>query len=325
MSVARKFFLKKIPTTLMHNLPASVGESAQDLSRFSAIALENRWLAGKSPATQAAYSMETAKLRQWMSERGMDPRRILALSVSDAREYASHLRATLSPASVARALNALSSYWTSAARELADVGITLPNPWASEDVPRPRVPDRVPWRILAEEEVQAMVGACRTPRELALILALYHTGCRVSELVSAKWDDIQETPSGPVLTIVGKESKSRAVGISLAALDALHKIRRRGSPWLFPGQSGRHLTRGAAWVIVHTVARRAGIKRPVSPHWLRHSNASHALHRGADLATVMQTLGHADLRMTTKYLHAQPGKTTADFLPGAERQRKVKG
>ncbi|MER3399406.1 MAG: hypothetical protein C4316_12940 [Chloroflexota bacterium] len=71
------------------------------------------------------------------------------------------------------------------------------------------------------------------------------------------------------------------------------------------------------------MARRADVRsplRPVSPHWLRHAHATHALQQGADIATVRDQLGHADLRTTSRYLHAQPAVTSTDFLPGVSRR-----
>jgi len=137
---------------------------------------------------------------------------------------------------------------------------------------------------------------------------------------------VHMTPTGLTVTVLGKGGKTRTTGLSRSAYAALREIRRPGVDWLFPGESREgHMARETAARMVATVAHRAKVRvagRPVSPHWMRHSHATHALHHGGDLATIRDSLGHADLRTTSKYLHAQPGVTSTDYLPGGDRGGK---
>jgi site-specific recombinase XerD len=288
------------------------------------ISIENRWLATKSDSTRKQYIWEIDRLRMWLSAHGIDPRSIFTISDVHAREYREWLTKRMGPAAVKRTLDVLSSYWSAAAREGRAVGIDLPNPWRQSILPRPRVASRMPRRILSEEEVGRILAACREPVERALILLLYDAGLRVQEAVTAKWSDVGRTAGGYILTVTGKGSKTRTVGLSARALAALRAIREDGILWLFPGwgQDG-HLSRVTAWRIVRDVSARAGIRtdeRDVSPHWLRHSHATHSLQHGADLITVRDSLGHSSIRTTERYLHARPGRLSTDFIPGADRR-----
>jgi len=288
---------------------------------LSPVSVAARWLASVSPSSAREYDRDLGRLLEWITGRGGDPRTVFALSPTDAADYAAYLRGRYSPATVSRALDSLSSYWEHARREARAAGIDLQNPWKARETPRPKVAAKLPWRMLTEDQIHALLAACGSLVDYAVILGLYHTGLRVSELAAAKWSDLRETPQGYALAVVGKGSKTRVVGVSLAALDTWRRIRRTGNPYLIPGAGSGPVSRVQLWRIVKRVARDAGIP-DVSPHWLRHSNASHALHHGADIATVMASLGHADLRTTSKYLHANPVRVTTDFIPGADRRAR---
>jgi len=284
--------------------------------------LEGRWLTALSAGTQRAYGLELDRYVRWWRSTGRagSP---LSATVADARAYQEARMADAGPAGVARSMAAMSSLWRSAAAELAAWGIDLPNPWVPRATRRPRPARKVDQRILPEEDVQALLQACQTDHERALVLGLYHTGARVEELLGCRWSDVHPSPQGWLLTIEPtpergvKSKQARTVGISLAALEALRAIRRADSDWLFPWGDSRWPYH-AAWRAFKRLADRAGVPY-VTPHWLRHSAASHALDHGADLATVRDQLGHSSLAVTSVYVHARPGRTLADFLPGGDR------
>jgi len=290
---------------------------------LSPASVATRWLASVSPAPSGEYRRELDRLLDWIARRGGDPRGLFALGLADAHDYAADLRSRYAPATAARALDALSSLWEHARREARAVGIDLINVWRARETPRPRVPSRLPWRTLTEEQVRRLLAACASPLDVAVILGLYHTGLRVSELAAARWSDLRDTPAGPALAVVGKGSKSRVVGVSLACLSAWRDVARPHHPYILPGRGAGPLSRIHLWRAVKRVGRAAGMP-DLSPHWLRHAHASHALHHGVDLATLMASLGHADMRTTAKYLHANPVRVTTDYIPGAERQRRSK-
>jgi integrase len=189
-------------------------------------AILSRWLASYPERTQTQYLHAVYQLMEWVASWGGDPRLVLAISPATARDYAAHLRAKLSPATVRQRLAILSSLWGAAATELAERGLKIQNPWRAETIPRPSVPDRLPWRILSEEEISRMVAACSNVGERALILLLYHSGLRVSEACSARWEDVVREAEGWALRIVGKGQKVRVVGLSAACMRDLARLRR---------------------------------------------------------------------------------------------------
>jgi site-specific recombinase XerD len=162
-------------------------------------------------------------------------------------------------------------------------------------------------------------------RNHALLCVLYGAGLRVSEVVALTWAEIHERDGGRAqLTIHGKGSKTRHVLISVATweeLKALQGEARPEAPVFISRGGGRVNNRGGALtdrqvrVIVRNAARRAGIAKDVSPHWLRHAHASHAQDRGAPPHLVMRTLGHGSLAITGRYTHVRPTASSSDYLP----------
>ena len=149
-------------------------------------------------------------------------------------------------------------------------------------------------------------------RDRAMLELMYASGLRVSELVSVEL--IRLDLGAGCLRILGKGSKERLVPIGEAARAALTQyldhvrpalLNRRTSRALFVSRRGGALTRQAFWKIVSRRARRAGIAKPISPHMLRHSFATHLLEGGADLRAVQAMLGHADIATTQIYTHVE--------------------
>ena len=172
-------------------------------------------------------------------------------------------------------------------------------------------------RILAEADVQRMVGAEPRPNRQAMLRLLYLCGLRASEGGALCWRDMTAVGKAGEAKILGKGAKLRTVGVPTALsrdLVALTPARQPNMP-VVPAESGRPFSRQAIHRAVRSAAKRAGIKGAVSPHWLRHSHASHALDRGAPPQVVQKNLGHASLATTTGYLHARRGDHSANYLP----------
>ncbi len=115
----------------------------------------------------------------------------------------------------------------------------------------------------------------------------------------------------------GKGGKTRAVVLSAQTWAELMTLREEAddSQPVFPSRKGgRHLRRNQVFRIICAAAKRAGISEKVSPHWLRHAHASHALERGAPIHLVQATLGHSNVATTGKYLHARPMESSGRFL-----------
>jgi site-specific recombinase XerD len=173
-------------------------------------------------------------------------------------------------------------------------------------------------RILSEEQVQRMLAMESDPVKALLLRVLYASGGRVSEVVSLRWRDAVASGDAGQLTLLGKGGETRAVLLSPATWQLLTAHRPRAvSPDapIFATKKGRPLA--VSWVgrIVKEAAIRAGLPRGVSPHWLRHAHASHALDRGATVKLVADTLGHKNIQTTMGYLHARPEESSARYLP----------
>lgn len=248
----------------------------------------------KSPNTQAAYARDVRQFLQAVQ--------LPLQSVTLAHLQTWQQSLPNSPATVARKTATVRSLFSFAVR----TGYLRLNPAAM--LSTPKTPDTKHRRSLRELDVMRLVDAAHTPREAALVHVLYSSGCRVSELLSLTWQDVQPRTSGAVLHIVfGKGGKARQAGISAAAYDALLALRTSTSvdtDYVFSTRTGTPLDRHAAHRLLKHVAQRAGVSEDVSAHWLRHSHVSHALQRGANVEAVRQQVGHSSLSTTTKYAHA---------------------
>jgi len=172
----------------------------------------------------------------------------------------------------------------------------------------PKTPRRLPV-ILSLDEVRRMIDAATTLLHRCLLMTLYSTGMRRAEVTHLKVNDI-DSERMIIHIRQGKGSKDRDVPLSPKLLETLREYWRWKKPrgYLFPGEAkqgsnGEHLTSKAVYYACKGAARRAGIRKKVGPHTLRHSFATHLLESGADLLTIKLLLGHADIRHTEIYLH----------------------
>ena len=223
------------------------------------------------------------------------------LSPRHIREYQAQLFSTqkLSPGAVTNHLCALRFFYIQ----------TLKKRWSISDTPYPKKTHHLP-TILSQDEVAQLINAAPTPFYHTILMTLYATGVRNAELTRLKVSDIDSQRM--VIHIQGgKGRKDRDVMLSPVLLEELRahwrRLRKKSSGWLFPGnpwhsgdqpidtKTPRHACQYAA--------RRAGIKKKVYPHVLRHCFATHLLEAGADLHTIQILLGHHDLKETAVYLH----------------------
>ncbi len=192
---------------------------------------------------------------------------------------------------------------------------------AASDTLLPKAKDKLAERILSELEVMTMVALTTSERDRLLIQFIYYTAARVGEVSQLQWSDIRSNRDGQgQVTLFGKGEKSRTVLIPkkvYAALLALRSSSDTNDSAVFKSRKGakplgeRHIRE-----IIAAAALKAGIQGNVSPHWLRHSHASHSLDRGAPVQLVQQTLGHTSLQTTSRYAHARPSDSSGLYLPG---------
>jgi len=176
-----------------------------------------------------------------------------------------------------------------------------------EFLPYPKTRKKLP-NILSREEVARLINASDSLFQRTLLLMLYGTGMRRSELARLKIAHIDSQRM--ILHVVdGKGHKDRDLPLSPALLENLRVYWRWLKPrtYLFPSRMHRDheqpISDKAVWVACTEAARKAGLRKPVSPHLVRHAWATHLLEAGADLRTIQVLLGHSKLEHTTVYLH----------------------
>lgn len=250
---------------------------------------------GLSVHTESAYRRDLA---QWHAAQG-------ELSVTGVEHYLSMLHTHgLAPATIARKRAALSSFCRFLSRE----GLLEDNPVASAESPM-RPEQRLPHALTTSEVVRLLSApdrrTARGRRDAAFLEVLYASGLRVSEAACLRWGDI-DTQRG-ILTIRGKGAKERRVPIaplSLKAVLALRPRHARATDFIFSKSGGKQaLGRATLWRTVKENALKAGLTQALSPHWLRHSFATHLLNGGADIRAIQELLGHARIATTQIYTH----------------------
>ena len=256
-----------------------------------------------APRTVEAYRRDLADLAAWLggSPAGADAEQLAA--------YVASLRAEGRAATtIARRVAAMRSFY----RHQLLLGARADNPAAALELPKRR---RTLPRALspgeAEQLIEAAAGATpRALRDRALVELLYGAGLRVGEAVSLDCRSVD--PDERLVRCFGKGSKERVVPIGREAAEALRRYLARGRPYLdrrhrpelFLNAQGGPLTRAGVFLILRRLAAKAGLEpERVHPHLLRHSFATHLLEGGADLRSVQEMLGHADLATTEIYTH----------------------
>jgi integrase/recombinase XerD len=265
------------------------------------------WLHGRSFHTQRAYRVDVERFGSAVRK----PFRQITLL--DLQQFADSLT-DLAPASRYRTLSAVKSLLAFGHR----MGY-LPLD-AGRALRLPGVRNRLNERILSEADLHRMLNLEPNQRNRAMLTLLYASGVRVGELCGLSWRDFQPNGDGGQITVWGKGSVTRSVQLPSAVWKLLTELRNEESGADDPvfvsrkKQGSGRLQPLAVLRIVRAAARRAGIALPVSPHWLRHAHASHALDRGAPIHLVQATLGHANINTTGRYLHARPKESSSGFL-----------
>jgi integrase/recombinase XerD len=291
-----------------------------DVQRFLAVSA-----ARLAASTIDSYRRDLTAFAGWLQ----GP--VAAATTDDLERYLADLRAAgLAATTIARRAATLRSFF----RHLVLVGARDENPAA--ELPLPRRARRLP-RTLSPGEAERLIEAAKgtTPRALrdrALVELLYGAGLRVSEAVGLERNGVDL--DGRVVRAAGKGGKERIVPIGRQAADALRRYLSRGRPFLdrrhrpelFLNAQGGPLTRAGAFLVLRRLAERAGLEPArIHPHLLRHSFATHLLEGGADLRSVQEMLGHADLSTTELYTHVSDRRRREAYFaahPHARRKRR---
>ncbi len=278
---------------------------------------------GLSENTLAAYSADMTAFLRCMQEAGRGANQV---QDEDIFYYQAHLRGRgLSQRSVARQLSSLRGFYAWAlenGKVRHDPAAFLESPKLPKSLPQVLERDEI-IALLQQPDINDKLGF----RDRTMLELLYGGGLRVSECVNLRPLDY-DAQTGLVL-LHGKGGKERITPLHHVAQEFLQIYLKHWRPALHPirdivflNRSGKGLTRQAVWKCVKRYALQAGIRKPISPHSLRHSFATHLLEGGADLRSVQMLLGHADVSTTEIYTHVRSGKLLEihnNFHPRAHR------
>jgi site-specific recombinase XerD len=278
--------------------------------------------ARRSPRTVDAYRRDLASLAAFRGGPVADA------TLGDLEGWLAEMRAAgLSPSTQARRAAAVRTYF----RHLVLIGMRDENPAASLQLPRRT--RRLP-RVLSPAETERLIDAAtatgpRALRDRALVELLYGAGLRVSEAVGLERGGVDV--EARIVRVVGKGGKERLVPLGRPAAEAMRRylalgrphLDRRYRPELFLNARGGPLTRAGAFLILRRLAERAGLDpQRVHPHLLRHSFATHLLEGGADLRSVQEMLGHADLGTTERYTHVSDRRRREAYFQAHPHARR---
>ena len=261
---------------------------------------------GFSHNTICAYQRDLQDIIKFLSQEGI--LHWQDLSYSHIQRYLEKITGCLADRSIMRRLAALRSFF----KYLVRTGAIKENPISQLHLPK--ASKELP-EILSSAEVESLLAQPDTRtllgiRDRAMLEVLYATGLRVSELARLRLDQVYLTAG--YVTVVGKGDKERIVPLGDWAIEALHDylggarpklVKKREVCEVFVNRRGDRMSRQGIWKLVKRYARKAGIRKNLTTHMLRHSFATHLLENGADLRTLQALLGHANVSTTEIYTH----------------------
>ena len=267
--------------------------------------LDSLWVeSGLSENTLAAYGSDLKLFSKWLKKKPL-----LEVEEADVASFLeSRYKQGIGSRSSARFLSSLRRFYGYLHREGSieiDPTVLIEAPHIGRILPE----------SLSETDVDLLLDAPEITdnlgfRDKAMLEVLYATGLRVSELIGLKFEQVSFRQG--FVRVVGKGSKERLVPVGEEAMEWLEQymsgarvgiLADRQCDFLFVTKRGSGMTRQAFWHIIKRYAKKAGIKKALSPHTLRHAFATHLLNHGADLRVVQMLLGHSDLSTTQIYTH----------------------
>ena len=278
--------------------------------------------AQRSERTVDAYRRDLASFAQFQGAQ------IGTATTSSIEGWVARMRADgLAPSTIARRIAAVRSYF----RHQVLLGVRPDNPAA--EVATPRRTRKLP-RTLSPSESERLIDAAngttpRSMRDRALVELMYGAGLRVSETVGLARTSVDL--DARIVRVLGKGDKERIVPLGRPAAESVRRylalgrphLDRRHRPDLFLNARGGALTRAGAFLILRKLAAKAGLEpERVHPHLLRHSFATHLLEGGADLRSVQEMLGHADLSTTERYTHVSDRRRRETYFAAHPHARQ---
>jgi site-specific recombinase XerD len=256
-----------------------------------------------SPHTQNSYVQQVSLFARHFNKSPEE------LGPEDIRGYQVYLtnERKLAPSSILIAVSALRFLYK----------VSLKKDWTFDEViPAPKKPQKLPI-VLSPEEVLHFLESVGSTKHRAILTTCYAAGLRISEAIRLKPTDI-DSQRMVIRVDQGKGQKDRYVMLSPKLLETLRNYFRAARPntWLFEGDVfGRPITRGAVERTCQKAGRICGIRKPISPHSMRHAFAVHLLESGTDVRTIQLLLGHRSLATTARYLRIATSKVCSTSSP----------
>jgi len=283
------------------------------------------WLHDRPVNTQKAYRQHIGKFFAYCDPLHKEHRGLRQVTLGLLQGFQDLLKVGgLRDKSIQCHMSTVKSLFTFAQR----IGYIQFNPAAVIKLRKPK--DTLAQRLLDRATVIKMIDSEKNPRNRALMRLLYVSGIRSSEAVNLKACDLLKHETGGQITVTAKGGKTLAVWIDqttwemVQALIPIYQIEGKNElpnvDWysatapIFQTSSNRPLHLNHVLKIVRAAAKRVGINKPVSPHWLRHATATHLMDAGVSLVAIKEHLGHESISTTTRYTHVKPSAANAKLL-----------
>lgn len=233
------------------------------------------------------YSKKSIKSYLYYVEKYLNYSKTYGINEESAKDYLRKQLETKNPSTISLISSAIQFLF----KEILKQNINFVKPKKNKTLPN----------ILNIEEIKKLIEATQNPKHKLIIKLLYGTGLRVSEIINLKKEDIN-FGEGLIKVNLGKGKKDRFVKLPETILEELTNFSKIGdSKYLFESQKGGKLTAKTIQLILSNNAKKAGIKKRVYPHLLRHSFATHLLEQGTDLRIIQKLLGHSSIKTTQIY------------------------
>ena len=263
------------------------------------------WLGGKSTTTQISYNSTVTKFVEFVGKP------LAEVKLEDLQLWERRLKAQFKPTTVANKVLVIKSLFSFGVK----TGYLTLN--VGSFIKAPKVKDDLAERILDVEDVKGLIKyGVRSDRDRLMLSLMYGCGLRVSEVIGLTWDDLKPHGEGGKATVFGKGSKTRVVLIPDKLWQQVKEFEKyhRVNQYVFISRNHNQMERTVVHRMIKRACKRAGIDERVSAHWLRHSHASHSLEAGCNLRLLQQSLGHASVTTTERYLHISPDAGSSQFI-----------
>ena len=262
------------------------------------------WMGDKSPTTQVSYRSTVEKFLEFIDKP------LAEVKLEDLQLWKRGLEARFKPTTAANKVLVIKSLFSFCLR----VGYLTTN--IGSFVKPPKAKETIAERILDKYEVKRLIDCANCQRDRLMLSLMYGCGLRISEVINLTWNDLRKNGEGGKATVFGKGGKTRVVLIQpklwkqLKDFEKLTKVNQ----WVFVSRNQRKMERSVVHRMIKRVCKRTGIDERTSSHWLRHSHASHSLEAGCNLRLLQQSLGHASVTTTERYLHISPDAGSSQFI-----------